>query len=139
MTIKNMEVHYMPFVRVDYMKGQYKKQELSDVSKVIQSMLMKNFDIPAKDYFQIFQSHEDFEFYYDPNYFDISRTDKLLYIYITCAPGRSQAKKLRLYKELSSALSAKCNIASENIFILLIETGRENWSFGNGLAQALNA
>ena len=129
----------MPFVRVDYMKGQYKKQELSEVSQVIQNTLMENFDIPAKDYFQIFQSHEDFEFCYDPNYFDISRTDKLLYIYVTCAPGRSQAKKLRLYKELSSALSAKCSINSENIFIILNETARENWSFGNGLAQALNS
>jgi phenylpyruvate tautomerase PptA (4-oxalocrotonate tautomerase family) len=129
----------MPFVRVDYMKGQYSKQELSDVSKVIQSILMKEFDVPAKDYFQIFQSHEDFEFYYDPNYFDVSRADKLLYIYITCAPGRSQPKKLRFYKELSSELSIKCTVTPENIFIVLIEAERENWSFGNGLAQALNS
>lgn len=129
----------MPFVRVDYMKGQYNKQELLDVSKVIQSVLMQDFDVPDKDYFQIFQSHEDFEFCYDPNYFDVSRTDKLLYIYVTCAPGRSQTKKLRFYKKLSSALYTKCTVTPQNIFIVLIESARENWSFGNGLAQALNS
>lgn len=126
----------MPFIRVEYMKGQYQDKDLPNISKSIQNVLMEEFNVPAKDYFQVFQSHDKSEFYYDPNYFNIPRTDKLLYIYVTLAPGRSQEKKFRFYKNLSYILSTNCDIRQENIFIVLVETGRDNWTFGNGLAQA---
>ncbi|MBP1904681.1 phenylpyruvate tautomerase PptA (4-oxalocrotonate tautomerase family) [Paenibacillus turicensis] len=126
----------MPFVRVDYMKGQYTKEQLGSISKTIQSVLIEQFNVPSKDYFQIYQKHEDFEFYYDPEYFNVARTDKLLYIYVTLAPGRSQLKKLEFYQKLSCLLSTTCSIRQEDVFIMLVESERENWSFGNGLAQA---
>lgn len=132
-----MEVLIMPFVRVDYSKGQYSKKELPQISKAIQGVLMEEFDVPAKDCFQTFQSHEDFEFYYDPDYFDVPRTNKLLYIYVTLAPGRSQEKKFRFYKKLAALLSRDCAIRQEDVFIVLVESDRDNWSFGNGLAQAV--
>lgn len=126
----------MPFVRVDYMKGQYTKEQLCSISKTIQSVLIEQFNVPSKDYFQIYQQHEDFEFYYDPEYFNVARTDKLLYIYVTLAHGRSQLKKFEFYQKLSCLLSTTCSIRKEDVFIMLVESERENWSFGNGLAQA---
>jgi hypothetical protein len=46
----------MPFVRVDYMKGQYTKEQLCSISKAIQSVLIEQFDVPSKEYFQIYQN-----------------------------------------------------------------------------------
>ncbi|MBC1976474.1 tautomerase family protein [Listeria booriae] len=128
----------MPFVRIEYMKEAHHNKNLNKISKTIQQTLINEFDVPIKDYFQVFQSHETHEFFYDESYFlNSKRSNKLLYIYVTLAPGRSKAEKLRFYKELSTSLSTHCGIQTEDIFILLVETERENWSFGNGLAQAL--
>ncbi|MCJ1969676.1 tautomerase family protein [Lactococcus carnosus] len=127
----------MPFVRIDYIKNQYSEEELTKISRVLQSSLVDDFDVPEKDCFQVFQNHESFEFHYDPDYLCGTRTDRLLYIYITCGDGRSQAKKLKFYETLSLSLSRQCQVETENIFIILNESERENWSFGNGLAQAL--
>lgn len=127
----------MPFVHIDYMKNKYCPEELKDISQVIQNSLVTEFDVPKEDGFQVFQNHEPFEFYYHPDYLCGTRTDKLLYIYITCGDGRSQAKKLKFYDILSLSLQQQCQIETKNVFIILNETERENWSFGNGLAQAL--
>lgn len=73
----------MPFVRVGYMEQQYTEQELSDISCCIMNALIEHFQVPEKDYFQAFHAHKQSEFYYSPDYLNVSRTDKLLYIQIT--------------------------------------------------------
>ncbi|WP_240455853.1 tautomerase family protein [Virgibacillus sp. Bac332] len=54
---------------------------------------------------------------------------------MTCGSGRTQKQKQLLYKELSNQLSMKCNVSTEDVFVVLIETGLKNWFFGEGLAQ----
>lgn len=40
-----------------------------------------------------------------------------------------------LYKAIVDRLAAKPNIRPQDVFINLIEVKKENWSFGNGVAQ----
>ncbi|WP_396127972.1 tautomerase family protein [Clostridium sp.] len=60
--------------------------------------LIEDFNIPPKDYFQIFNSHKKEEIYYDEDYLiNGNRTEGVLYIQITCGPGRTKEQKKSLY------------------------------------------
>ncbi|MCY7710998.1 tautomerase family protein [Bacillus safensis] len=128
----------MPFVKVSYMEDEYDKESLTSISQTIMKALMKEFQVPQKDYFQVFSSHKKEEFFYDPHYLVRHERDhRLLYIQITCGSGRTEGQKQSLYKEIADQLYNKLHISKENVFIILIETGLENWSFGEGLAQMI--
>lgn len=128
----------MPFVKVSYMEDEYDKESLTSISQTIMKALMKQFQVPKKDYFQVFSSHKKEEFFYDPHYLVRHERDhRLLYIQITCGSGRTEVQKQSLYKEIADQLYNKLHISKENVFIMLIETGLENWSFGEGLAQMI--
>lgn len=128
----------MPFVKVRYMEDEYDKESLTSISQTIMKALMKEFQVPKKDYFQVFSSHKKEEFFYDPHYLVRHERDhRLLYIQITCGSGRTEVQKQSLYKEIADQLYNKLHISKENVFIMLIETGLENWSFGEGLAQMI--
>jgi phenylpyruvate tautomerase PptA (4-oxalocrotonate tautomerase family) len=49
--------------------------------------------------------------------------------------GRSLAQKQALYKAIAEGLSAALQVRPEDVFITLVEVKKENWSFGNGVAQ----
>lgn len=128
----------MPFVKVSYMEDEYDKESLTSISQTIMKALIKEFQVPKKDYFQVFSSHKKEEFFYDPHYLVRHERDhRLLYIQITCGSGRTEGQKQSLYKEIANQLYNKLHISKENVFIMLIETGLENWSFGEGLAQMI--
>ncbi|WP_058829358.1 tautomerase family protein [Paenibacillus polymyxa] len=125
----------MPFVRVGYTEQQYTEQELPGISCCIMTALIEHFQVPPKDYFQVFHAHKQSEFYYSPDYLNVPRTDKLLYIQITMGSGRTTEQKKSFYQTLAELLSIECKIRSEDVFVTLVETELEDWSFGNGLAQ----
>ncbi|ADM69458.1 hypothetical protein GMA19_01636 [Paenibacillus polymyxa E681] len=127
----------MPFVRVGYMEQQYTEQELPWISRCIMNALIEHFQVPEKDYFQAFHAHKQSEFYYSPDYLNVPRTDKLLYIQITMGTGRTTEQKKSFYQKLAELLSIECKIRPEEVFVTLIETELEDWSFGNGLAQMI--
>ncbi|ADO55763.1 tautomerase family protein [Paenibacillus polymyxa] len=127
----------MPFVRVGYTEQQYTEQELPGISRCIMTALIEHFQVPPNDYFQVFHAHKQSEFYYSPDYLNVPRTDKLLYIQITMGSGRTTEQKKSFYQTLAELLSIECKIRSEDVFVTLVETELEDWSFGNGLAQMI--
>ncbi|WP_025685084.1 tautomerase family protein [Paenibacillus maysiensis] len=127
----------MPFVRVGYMEDQYTEKELPGISRCIMDALIEHFQVPAKDCFQVFHAHKQSEFYYSPDYLQVPRTDKLLYIQITLGSGRSTEQKKSFYQRLAEFLSTECKIRPEDVFVTLVETELEDWSFGKGLAQMI--
>ncbi|MDT8715421.1 tautomerase family protein [Clostridium sp. 19966] len=128
----------MPFVRVNYNEEKYNKNALTLISKNILNSLIEDFNIPPKDYFQVFHSHKEEEIFYDSDYLiNGTRSDGILYIQITCGSGRTKEQKKSLYKNITDKLFINCKIPKENVFIMLIETELEDWSFGEGLAQMI--
>lgn len=128
----------MPFVRVSYSEGKYNKRELSLISENILNSLIEEFNVPPKDYFQVFNSHKNEEIFYDKNYLiSKNRTDGVLYIQITCGTGRTKEQKKALYRNIADKLFGNCKVPKENVFIMLIETELEDWSFGEGIAQMI--
>ncbi|MDD1370596.1 tautomerase family protein, partial [Bacillus sp. MHSD17] len=63
------------------------------------------------------------------------RTENMMYVSITCGPGRTIKQKSDLYQSISSKVSECSGIKIADIFITLNEIAAENWSFGQGVAQ----
>ncbi|QKE71288.1 tautomerase family protein [Arthrobacter citreus] len=128
----------MPFVQIYYPEGSLNKEELKKASSNIHESLIEHFNIPIDDYFHMCLPYPPNQFFYDSSYLledKKKRTDKMIYLSITCAPGRTITQKRNLYESISEALYHHLNIPTTDIFITLNETSIENWSFGQGKAQ----
>ena len=68
-------------------------------------------------------------------YLGIHRTDDLVMIQITWNEGRTVEQKKALFKTIADGLNAAIGLRREDVLIDLIEVKKENWSFGNGIAQ----
>ena len=72
---------------------------------------------------------------YDSSYLDIRRTDGIILIQITLNEGRTTELKKTFYKTLAERLNQELGVRMEDVWINLVEVKKENWSFGNGIAQ----
>ncbi|MGD6892587.1 tautomerase family protein [Bacillus mobilis] len=128
----------MPFVNVYYHENKLNKKELKKIGKCIHLSLIEHFNIPENDYFQLFLSYSQNHLLDNPYYLlegGEKRTENMIYVSITCGPGRTIKQKRDLYQSISLKVSECSSIKSADIFITLNETAAENWSFGQGLAQ----
>jgi phenylpyruvate tautomerase PptA (4-oxalocrotonate tautomerase family) len=66
---------------------------------------------------------------------NINRTDDVVIIQITMSAGRTLEVRKSLFKRIADLLHQEAGLRKEDIFINLVETAKENWSFGNGEAQ----
>ncbi len=96
---------------------------------------METISIPAQDRFQIITEHAKTDLIYDPSYLNIHRTDDVVIIQITMSAGRTLEVRKSLYRRMADLLHEEAGLRHEDVFINLVETAKENWSFGNGEAQ----
>ena len=124
----------MPLVRISLMQG--KPTEFRrKVGKIVYQIMVDTINVPPKDNFQIITEHDENSLIYDPEYLNIPRTDGIVIIQITLNEGRTVELKRVFYKRLVERLHEELGIRMEDIFISLVEVKKENWSFGNGIAQ----
>lgn len=124
----------MPLVRIDIKRNPdaaYAKK----LGKLVYDSMKAAINVPDHDNFQVLAEHDDEHFVYDPTYLGIKRTDGLVFIQITLNEGRSTDQKKLLYKTISEGLNREAGVRLEDVFINLVEVKKENWSFGNGVAQ----
>lgn len=97
--------------------------------------LREAFDVPEDDQFMIITEHDAASFCYGKSYLGIARTDDLVFIQITANNTRSVEQKKVLFRRVAELLGEAPGLRSEDVFVNLVEVTKENWSFGNGLAQ----
>ncbi len=124
----------MPLVRISLMKGK-SKDFGQQVGEIIYQAMVDTIKVPVKDNFQIITEHDSHSLIYDPTYLDINRTPDIVVIQITLNEGRDVALKKLLYQTIADRLHGGLDIRREDVFISLVEVKKENWSFGNGIAQ----
>ncbi len=125
----------MPLVRISHSKGK-PAAVVEALSKGVHQSLMETFNVPADDLFQIITEHAAPTGLVGPSTFlGITHTANLVFVQITCAEGRTVEQKKALYAAMAQHLSHDTGIRPEDVIISLIETKRENWSFGSGLAS----
>ena len=62
-------------------------------------------------------------------------TADLIIIQVTWVGGRSTDVKKKFYRHIADEIHAKQGVRKQDIWISLIDSGREDWSFGNGEMQ----
>ena len=97
--------------------------------------MVETINVPPQDRFQVITEHPADGLIYDPSYLGINRTDDVLFIQITLNAGRTIDQKRALYKKIADLLSEAPGVRPEDVVINLVEVTKENWSFGNGVAQ----
>ena len=123
----------MPLVRIDLRKGKptvYREA----IGRIVHEALV-SVGVPKDDRFQIISEHDATNFVFDPDYLGVRRSEDLVIIQITWNEGRTLEQKKALYKAIADGLAGKLSLRREDVFINLVEVRRENWSFGNGVAQ----
>ena len=123
----------MPLVRIDLRKGKDAAYR-QDIGRVVYEAMVAA-GVPEKDRFQVVTEHDADNFLYDPSYLGIERTEDLVIIQITWNEGRTVDQKKALYKAIADGLAKSPGIRPEDVFFNLVEVKKENWSFGNGIAQ----
>jgi len=124
----------MPLVRISLMKG--RADGLGKrVGEVVYRSMLDTIAVPVQDNFQIISEHDADALIYDPSYLDIERTDGIVIVQITLNEGRSVERKRDLFGAIAQRLHDELGIRPEDVLINLVEVRKENWSFGNGIAQ----
>lgn len=124
----------MPLVRVD-IKQNTDPHFARHIGEQVYAAMRSTINVPEHDNFQILAEHDGEHFIFDPQYLGIQRTDQLVIIQITLNEGRTLEQKKALYQTIAQSLNTQLGIRLEDVFINLVEVKKENWSFGNGIAQ----
>ncbi|MFW3331929.1 MULTISPECIES: tautomerase family protein [Aerococcus] len=124
----------MPLVRIDLLEGKtaaFKTQ----LGELVYESMLETIGIPEEDKFVVVNDLKAEELIFSINYLGIDRTDNIVIIQITMNEGRTTEVKKALYKTIADKLNHQLDIRKEDVFINLVEVNKENWSFGNGIAQ----
>ena len=124
----------MPLVRISLLAGKPESHK-QKVSEAIHRALVETIGIPAQDRFHVITEHTRADFIYDPLYLNVQRTGDLVVIQITLSAGRTLEVRKTLYRRIADLLHQEAGLRKEDVLINLVETAKENWSFGNGEAQ----
>ena len=118
----------MPLVRIDLSKNA-SKERIRAVSDAVYGAMVEIANVPLHDKFQIITRHADDEIIY-PEY-----SRDLIIIQITWVGGRATDVKKKFYKRIADEIHEKEKVRKEDIWISLVDSAREDWSFGNGEMQ----
>jgi 4-oxalocrotonate tautomerase len=124
----------MPLVRIDLRRGKsaaYKKA----ISDGVYQALREIFTVPENDRFMVVTDRAEEDFLYESSYLGIAHSTDFVMLQITVSNTRTVEQKQALYARIVELLEKNPGIRRQDVMINLIDVGKENWSFGNGVAQ----
>ena len=124
----------MPLARIDLPAGKPADYGRA-VADVVYETMVATLNAPENDRFQVISQHTRDTLIMDPTYLGIERSADALIIQLTLNEGRTVEVKKAFYKALADGLHERVGLRREDVFINLVEVKKENWSFGNGIAQ----
>ena len=127
----------MPLTRIDLIKGKSEEYRQAIGEAVYQALL--SIGVPQDDRFLVITEHESANFIFAKSYLGVEHTEDLVMVQITFNEGRTTAQKQALFKAIAEGIQAATGLRIEDVFVSLVEVKRENWSFGNGIAQYVSA
>jgi 4-oxalocrotonate tautomerase len=91
-------------------------------------------DVPEDDQFMTVTEHDAANFRYGNGY-GVARSADVVYIQITVFNTRTTEQKKALFARIAALLGENPGIRPEDVFVNVLESAKENWSVGYGLAQ----
>ena len=127
----------MPLITINIAEGMT-EEAIDQLQKAIHACFMKAWGIPENGGFYMINEHKKSRMRINRSMWGINRSEQSpLLLQITSSP-RSKELKVELFRVLAEELE-KQGIQKEDLFISITPTQREDWSFGNGIAQLLQA
>jgi phenylpyruvate tautomerase PptA (4-oxalocrotonate tautomerase family) len=124
----------MPLVRISLRNGKPARYRKA-IAEGVYTALRETFNVPDEDRFITISEHADDGFIFSPTYMGIERSDDLVILQITVSNTRTVEQKKALFARIAERLAQDPGLRREDVFINLVEVVKENWSFGNGIAQ----
>ncbi|HTZ76657.1 MAG TPA: tautomerase family protein [Stellaceae bacterium] len=124
----------MPLARISLRQGSSAAHRQA-IADGVHRALTETFNVPADDRFQIIDEYPADRLVFDQGYLGIHRSDAFVAIELTVSNTRTLAQKQALYRRIVELLADHPGLDPQDVFINLVEVVKENWSFGNGIAQ----
>ena len=124
----------MPLVRISLPQNTT-AADTAAVSNAVHNALVATFNVPQADCFQAIHRHVPHDLVCTSEFLGVQHTQHVVLVQISCSPGRTLQMKKALYKHIADGIAGTSTFKPEDVIINLLETGRENWSFGLGIAQ----
>jgi phenylpyruvate tautomerase PptA (4-oxalocrotonate tautomerase family) len=125
----------MPLARIDISKNA-SGELIRIVSEAVYRAMVEVANVPAHDKFQIINRHAADEMIYpQEGYLGLNYTAGLIIIQVTWVGGRTTDVKKKFYRQIADEIHEKGGVRKQDVWINLVDTGREDWSFGDGEMQ----
>jgi 4-oxalocrotonate tautomerase len=125
----------MPLARIDISKDA-SAELVRIVSEAVYKAMVEIANVPMHDKFQVINRHAKGEIIFpEEGYLGLKYTHDLIIIQVTWVSGRSTDVKKRFFQQIANDIHEKGGIRKEDVWINLVDTSREDWSFGNGEMQ----
>jgi len=124
----------MPLVRIDLIQGQHAEPRITAIGQAVQDTLVETMNVPGRDRFQVITEHPRNRLIYNASYLGVERSDGIVIVQVFLSKGRTTEQKQAFYAGVARRM-ASAGMRPEDVAISLVETTREDWSFGNGIAQ----
>lgn len=123
----------MPLIHVSMRTGKpeaYRQAIFDSLYRAMREAL----GVPEDDQFMTITEHDAANFRYG-HAFGVARSDDLVYIQITVFDTRTAEQKKALFRRIAQLLGDRPGIRPEDVFVNVLDSAKENWSVGHGLAQ----
>ena len=123
----------MPLIHISLRAGKpeaYRQAIFDSLYRAMREAL----DVPEDDQFMTITEHDAANFRTGTAY-GVARSADVVYIQITVFDTRTAEQKKALFKRAAELLGKNPGIQPENVFVNVLESAKENWSVGHGLAQ----
>jgi 4-oxalocrotonate tautomerase family enzyme len=123
----------MPLLHISLRAGKPETYRRAIFDSLYRAM-RETLGVPEGDQFMTISEHDAANFRYGAA-FGITRSDDLVYIQITVFDTRTVEQKKALFRRIAELLGESPGIRPEDVFVVVHEAAKENWSVGHGLAQ----
>jgi Tautomerase enzyme len=123
----------VPLVRID--AADPDPVRLAAVGDAVHAALVEAFGIPADDFFQVLGAGQ---VRFDRGYLGVARDEGFVLVHVTLRSGRTEDRKRVFYAEVARRAQA-AGVEPRNVMVVLVENALPDWSFGDGVAQYLDA
>ena len=124
----------MPLIHISLRAGKpeaYRQAIFDSLYRAMRDTL----NVPEDDQFMTIREHEPANFRYSTSCYGVSRSDDVVYIQITVFDTRTAEQKKALFRRTAELLGENPGIRPEDVFVNIVDSAKENWSVGHGLAQ----
>lgn len=125
----------MPLVRID-LPDTFSVDTARRAGDAVHRALVEHLNVPADDRFQLITRQPAGAIVCTPEYLGVKHDPaRVVFVQVVLAPTRTLQQKRAFYAQVAATVSSACDVSPADVLIGLVETHRENWSFGEGIAH----